>query len=152
MHVAWTKTAAPPFATDLDARPGALYVGEARLDDEEYEAAFDATTARVARRCAMTLDPSKRDMTFVVGGTITSERVRDVLRANGVEAIEIAFVADPWPHVVLWTGTTLGGDIRGTLTFQVEFNDDTVGLTATIKAEPWDDLADDDDGMPPIDE
>lgn len=140
-----------PLMPDLDARPGALYVGEAGLDDEECEAAFDATTERVARRYAMTLDPSMRDMTFVVGSTITSERVRDVLRANGVEAIEIAFVADPWPHVVLWTGTTLVGDIRGTLSFQAEFNDDTVGLAATIKAEPWDDLADD-DGMPPIDE
>jgi hypothetical protein len=130
------------------------YVGEAGDDDHEHDPTDeDRTTAeRVARRYLMSIEkaPSKDSMTFVLMGTVTAERVRDLLRENGVAVTAVEFVADPWPHMVQFVAYGPDGRrLPGSVTFEVHFIANTIGLTATVAVEPEGGAEDDDDGMPP---
>jgi hypothetical protein len=125
-----------------------LYLGEAGDDEDESEK--DRAADRVAGRYLMSSELPKRDMTFVVGGTVWAEYVRDLLRENGVDVTQVEFVADPWPHRVLFVAQRPDGRLLpGSVSFEAHSISNTIGMTATVAMEPEDVLADDDDGMPP---
>ena len=136
------------------ANPGPsipLYLGEA--GDDEHETENDRAAAeRVAGRYLMSSELPKRDMTFVVSGTVWAEYVRDLLRENGVDVTKVEFVADPWPHRVLFVADGPDGRLLpGSVSFEAHSIANTIGLTATVAMEPEDVLADDGDGIPPND-
>lgn len=94
--------------------------------------------------------PPQDSMTFALSGTVTAERVGDLLRANGFAVAAVEFVADPWPHRILFVADGAAGRLLpGSVNFEAHSIANTIGLTATIRMEPEDVLADDDDGMPP---
>jgi hypothetical protein len=100
----------------------------------------------------MSSEQPKRDMGFACSGIVTAEYVRDLLRENGIPVTEVEFVADPWPHRVLFVAKSPDGRLLpGSVTFEAHSIANTIGMTATVAMEPEDVLADGDDGMPPSD-
>jgi len=93
----------------------------------------------------MSMNTRKDEMLVKLNGVVTADQLVAVLRAGGIAAIEVEFVAAPWPHVALFVATTPDGDRRGTVTLECDFTPTRIEQVAkvTIIEDDGDDGDDD---------
>ena len=95
----------------------------------------------------MSMNTREDEMVLTVDGVVTADQVADVLRAGGVPALSVEFVASDWPHMVTFTVRMADGAQRGVVTFECVFSPGKIEQTATVRLV--EDDGDDGDGMPP---